>query len=179
MVIMKYIEISARRTVSNLCSCKACKDAREVRRTKVALLVEETSLYTWLCDVILCDVILCDVKCLHVQIGSRPCSSELYVANLTVLYSVKTGQWRIIDFGLTSSGTSNLLVTTVAARGKACYRSPELLRSSKPSYSKKVDIWSFSCIVYELVTGQKAFASNFDVFEYAYQENPTYLFNEP
>ena len=74
--------------------------------------------------------------------------------------------WKIADFGLTSKGTSKNLVTTNAARGKECYRAPELLRDSESGYNNKSDIWSFGCIAYELFTGRKPFSNDFEVWQY-------------
>jgi len=85
---------------------------------------------------------------------------------MVVLYSAKDQCWKITDFGLTSEGTSNRLVTTRYARGKPCYRAPELLSNEKGGYSNKLDMWSLGCILFELVTGAKAFASDYAVFEY-------------
>src|SRR5271170_5922223 len=82
----------------------------------------------------------------------------------SVLFS--NGYWKIADFGLTSKGTSKKLITSSAARGKECYRAPELLRDSESGYNKKSDIWSFGCIVYELFTGRKAFSNDFEVWQY-------------
>src|SRR5271154_2797631 len=82
----------------------------------------------------------------------------------SVLFS--NGYWKIADFGLTSKGTSKKLITSSAARGKECYRAPELLRDSESGYNNKSDIWSFGCIVYELFTGQKAFSNDFEVWQY-------------
>jgi serine/threonine protein kinase len=77
--------------------------------------------------------------------------------------------WKLADFGLTSQGTSNRLVTTHFSRGKPGYRAPELLgiSSTKPSYSNKSDIWSLGCLLYEFLVGQKPFPDDFAVREYA------------
>jgi hypothetical protein len=81
------------------------------------------------------------------------------------------GHWKIADFGLTSEATSNRLVTSISARGKPCYRAPELL--GEPSgYNNKTDVWSLGCIGYELFTGQKAFRDDFHVFQYSTSRNP-------
>src|SRR5271155_4587417 len=82
----------------------------------------------------------------------------------SVLFS--NGYWKIADFGLTSKGTSKKLITSSAARGKECYRAPELLRDSESGYNNKSDMWSFGCIAYELFTGRKAFSNDFEVWQY-------------
>lgn len=90
---------------------------------------------------------------------------------LLMLVLYQQGNWKIADFGLTSEATSNRLVTSISARGKPCYRAPELLRE-KGGYNNKADIWSLGCIGYELFTGQKAFRDDFHVFEYASARKP-------
>src|SRR5271155_4779050 len=82
----------------------------------------------------------------------------------SVLFS--NGYWKIADFGLTSKGTSKKLITSSAARGKECYRAPELLRDSESGYNNKSDMWSFGCIAYELFTGKKAFANDHEAWQY-------------
>ena len=84
-----------------------------------------------------------------------------------MLFSSETKKWKITDFGLTSEGTSNKLITSRYARGKSCYRAPELLLESTVGFKNKVDIWSLGCIVYELYTGAKAFANDYRALEYA------------
>src|SRR5271170_761200 len=83
---------------------------------------------------------------------------------LSVLF--RNGYWKLADFGLTSEATSNRLITTSAARGKPCYRSPELLRGVESVFNNKSDIWSFGCIAYELFTGKKAFANDHEAWQY-------------
>ena len=85
-----------------------------------------------------------------------------------ILVLFMNGYWKIADFGLTSEATSNRLVSTSAARGKPCYRAPEMLSEASPGwFNKKMDMWSFGCIAYELLTGRKAFSSDYEVFSYA------------
>src|SRR5271170_4292024 len=83
---------------------------------------------------------------------------------LSVLF--RNGYWKIADFGLTSEATSNRLVSTSAARGKPCYRPPELLRGAESAYNNKADMWSFGCIAYELFTGRKAFSNDHEAWQY-------------
>ena len=78
----------------------------------------------------------------------------------------RNGYWKIADFGLTSEATSNRLISTSAARGKPCYRSPELLRGPESGYNNKADMWSFGCIAYELFTGKKAFWNDHEAWQY-------------
>ena len=85
---------------------------------------------------------------------------------IAVLYSSRSDLWKIADFGLTSHATTTRARTTYGGRGKQSYRAPELLRDPKLTFNKKVDIWSLGCILFELITGQKAFESDFHVFEF-------------
>jgi len=91
-----------------------------------------------------------------------------YVAN-SVLYAAASGWWKIADFGLTSSATSRRLRTTTGQRGKPCYRAPELVRDFGlgVGFSRKVDIWSLGCILFELYFGYKAFNHDFDTDDFA------------
>lgn len=83
----------------------------------------------------------------------------------SVLFSSRDCAWKIADFGLTSFETFDQLVTSRYTRGKPGYQSPETL-NSPPNYSSKTDMWSLGCIVVELATNQKAFASDFAVGRY-------------
>jgi len=86
-----------------------------------------------------------------------------------VLYSAASGWWKIADFELTSSATSRRLRTTTGQRGKPCYRAPELVRDFGlgVGFSRKVDIWSLGCILFELCIGYKAFNHDFDTDDFA------------
>src|SRR5215472_15202627 len=90
---------------------------------------------------------------------------KLYFNMILVLFM--NGVWKIADFGLTSEATSNRLVSTSAARGKPCYRAPEMLHETSPGFNNKMDMWSFGCIAYELLTGRKAFSSDYEVISYS------------
>jgi len=68
---------------------------------------------------------------------------------------------------LTSEATTTRLVTSRYARGKPCYRAPELLRETDNGYNNKADIWSLGCIAYELFTSRKPFRDDFAVIDYA------------
>jgi predicted Ser/Thr protein kinase len=80
------------------------------------------------------------------------------------------GKAKVLDFGLAkalSGGTSNSdpsdsptltdATSPGAILGTATYMSPEQARG-KPS-DKRTDVWSFGCVLYEMLTGQKAFAA--------------------
>jgi ankyrin repeat protein len=84
-----------------------------------------------------------------------------------ILVLFMNGYWKVADFGLTSEATSNRLVSTSASRGKPCYRAPEMLRETSPGFNNKMDMWSFGCIAHELLTGRKAFSSDYEVITYS------------
>ena len=83
--------------------------------------------------------------------------------------------WKLTDFGLTVEGSTRTNRHTEYASGTQGYRAPELLRlgaNSTSTYTNKVDIWSMGCILFELTTRNKAFESDWAVFEYcASQKN--------
>src|SRR5277367_553473 len=79
--------------------------------------------------------------------------------------------WKIADFGITQEGTSRTPLITTSSRGTASYRAPELLTTS-PVYTNKVDVWAFGCIVFEMITGQKRFASDWEVQNLAQSMQP-------
>lgn len=87
---------------------------------------------------------------------------------ITMLYSSKCRQWKIVDFGIMSHGMSERAVTTYAARGSSGYRAPEILPdfSNNSHFTNKVDIWVFGCIIIELITGTKAFVNDWMVREH-------------
>jgi serine/threonine protein kinase len=60
---------------------------------------------------------------------------------------------------------------TKQGRGTEQYLGPEVLRSKH--FSKKTDIWSLGCILYELNSGEPAFKSYNDVFGYSYKQRTT------
>ena len=86
---------------------------------------------------------------------------------ILVLFSAVDNCWKIADFGLTSRGSSQSLITTSKSRGKDCYRAPELLREPDSVYNTKTDIWSIGCIIFELCTGGKLFIGDWQVMGYS------------
>ena len=65
---------------------------------------------------------------------------------------------KICDFGLVRSLATNKDNGAVLTEGVATrwYRAPEVLLGSK-SYSKPADIWSFGCIIYEILAQKPLF----------------------
>ena len=68
-------------------------------------------------------------------------------------------------------GTSQHAHTTRYARGTSSYRAPELVKTG--TFTNKVDIWALGCILYEVVTLQKAFSSDNEVYDYFLQYSYT------
>jgi serine/threonine protein kinase len=92
-------------------------------------------------------------------------------ADLVVLYSRDSDSWKIADFGFTVEGSSKRATTSILGRGTTSYRAPELIQDN-PIYTQKVDIWALGCIFYEVITGQKAFQSDWHVRDYQFSWLP-------
>lgn len=81
-----------------------------------------------------------------------------------------TGTVKVLDFGLAklveasgatvdSSSPSAALVTAIGVPiGTAAYMSPEQVRGQ--AVDKRTDIWAFGCVLYEMLTGARAFDGN-------------------
>ena len=73
--------------------------------------------------------------------------------------------WKLTDFGITGPALSKG-VTTLYSRGSSCYRAPELFKA-RAKFTTKVDIWGLGCILYECITGSKAFNADYVVASYS------------
>ncbi|HYU78126.1 MAG TPA: protein kinase [Vicinamibacterales bacterium] len=94
------------------------------------------------------------------------------------------GVVKILDFGLakvfTHEGTiadeSSTRTATVTRAGTilgtAAYMSPEQARGLR--VDKRTDIWSFGCVLYEMLTGRRAFAGDTFVFSTRPEHQPSY-----
>jgi serine/threonine protein kinase len=102
--------------------------------------------------------------------GTAPPAASLK----SVLYSRKTKQWKLTDFGLMSEATSKTGVLTEYRRGTSCYRAPEILRLADAStFTNKVDIWALGCILGELLTARRVFNSDWAVYQF-YESTKTF-----
>jgi serine/threonine protein kinase len=75
--------------------------------------------------------------------------------------------WKVADFGLTCEATSTALLFTEFSHGTPGYRAPEMLEDDNSNFNNKVDIWAMGCILFELATGEKPFATDHVVAEYS------------
>jgi serine/threonine protein kinase len=78
--------------------------------------------------------------------------------------------WKLADFGLSSEGSSKGYLRTKDSSGTPGYRAPELMDSGgdPAMYNNRVDIWAMGCILYELVTGVRAFKSDWHVLNHGF-----------
>lgn len=83
-----------------------------------------------------------------------------------ILYCASQNAWKIADFGSAADATSKHAQFTEFSRGTASYRAPELL-GEYPVFTNKVDIWALGCIIYELVSQERAFHDDYAVRQYA------------
>ena len=67
---------------------------------------------------------------------------------------------KILDFGLAKLGGGSVLTKTGTTLGTAAYMSPEQARGEQ--VDRKSDIWSLGAVLYELLTGQRAFLSDYE-----------------
>jgi serine/threonine protein kinase len=86
------------------------------------------------------------------------------------IFLTKDGSVKILDFGLarknpeitraelTSAPTESKLTRTGVVQGTVPYMSPEQVRAE--SVDTRSDIFSFGCVLYEMLTGHRAFSGN-------------------
>lgn len=100
-------------------------------------------------------------------------------ADDAVLFSRRSGEWKISDFGITTEmtgdGSSRRLIVTPDQRGTRGYAAPEILEEENGKFNKRSDIWGFGCVIYELLGKRKLFKSDFATVDYANGRKPLEL----
>lgn len=76
--------------------------------------------------------------------------------------SITSGKWKISDFGQSKVLLQHTKNTPYCVA--TYYRAPELILGSK-YYTKKIDMWAFGCIFFELLTLQPLFNGKTDALQ--------------
>jgi serine/threonine-protein kinase len=76
------------------------------------------------------------------------------------LILTEKGQVKLMDFGLAKRGDLTMLTKTGATLGTVPYMSPEQALGEKVDH--RTDIWSLGAVLYEMITGQLPFKSQYN-----------------
>jgi serine/threonine protein kinase len=92
-------------------------------------------------------------------------SHSILANNNAVLFSEQYRCWKLADFGSASQASSKRLNTTHLSRGTESYRAPEVVKDGR--FNNRSDIFALGCIIFEIITGQKLFPTDWAVLQYA------------
>jgi serine/threonine protein kinase/tetratricopeptide (TPR) repeat protein len=70
------------------------------------------------------------------------------------------GEAKILDFGLARLGAQSKITKADTTLGTAAYMSPE--QSSGKEADRRTDIWSLGVVLYEMITGKRPFAGDYE-----------------
>ena len=93
-----------------------------------------------------------------------------------MLFSERDACWKLADFGSASQATSKRLNTTQFSRGTESYRAPEVLKYGR--FNNRTDIFAVGCIIFEMLTEQKFFSSDWEVLQYSQPDNSSFKFED-
>ncbi len=73
-----------------------------------------------------------------------------------LLISKRSGRLKLSDFGLARYTDATALTVAGRAVGTCSYTAPELIRG-RPDVSHRSDLYSFGCVLFEMITGRRPF----------------------
>jgi tetratricopeptide (TPR) repeat protein len=82
---------------------------------------------------------------------------DIKPANIII---TERGEAKIVDFGLAKLSGRTLLTKSGTTLGTASYMSPEQARGE--DVDQRTDIWSLGVVMYEMLTGRRPFASDYE-----------------